>query len=278
MTKFTNALKIALKNLLSIKMGEIKTDKAVLVFDGDELVEGMEVYVLDENGEAIPAADGDYTVEDGKIIKVVEGKVAEIIDPEAEVAEENPLRESFVKQKAQGEESYDEKTRKIAEAIRAKGFDAWVVEAADDYAVAEIWAEGVANKHYRFAISWDEEGNPIVGEMTEVEQEYVPVEDIAQTEVKQEANEEVEPADEPENDPAEEETEEDRIAALEARLAEFTEGLNAIINSIAALEERIGEVEGKLAKVEAPAAEPIDENPDVKENEHKSMLSYLRKD
>lgn len=196
--KITNALKIALKSILDIKFGSVKTDKAVLVFDGEELVEGMEVYVLDENGEAIPAEDGDYTVEDGKVIKVVEGKVAEIIDPEAEVAEE-PVEET-----AQ--------------------------------------------------------------------------EEVQQEEVEQEANEDVEPADAPEVDPAAEETEEDRIAALEARLAEFTEGLNAIINSIAALEERIAEVEGKLAAVEAPAAEPIDENPDVKQNEHKSMLSYLRKD
>lgn len=197
--KITNTLKIALKNLLSIKMGEVKTDKAVLVWDGDEdLKEGDEVYVMDEEGNANPAEDGDYVTEDNKTIVVVEGKVAEIKDPEAEVAEE-PVEET-----AQ--------------------------------------------------------------------------EEVQQEEVEQEANEDVEPADAPEVDPAAEETEEDRIAALEARLAEFTEGLNAIINSIAALEERIAEVEGKLAAVEAPAAEPIDENPDVKQNEHKSMLSYLRKD
>ena len=38
--KITNALKIALKSLLSLKMGSVKTDKAVLVFDGEELKEG----------------------------------------------------------------------------------------------------------------------------------------------------------------------------------------------------------------------------------------------
>lgn len=91
--KITNALKIALKSLLSLQMGEVATDKAVLVFDGEELVEGMEVYILDEEGNAVPAADGDYTVEDGKIIRVVEGRVAEIVDPEAEVAEE-PIEEA----------------------------------------------------------------------------------------------------------------------------------------------------------------------------------------
>lgn len=273
--KITQKLKIMLKSILSIQMGEVATDKAVLIFDGEELIAGMEVFVMGEENEPVPAADGDYTTEDGKVIKVVEGKVAEIVDPEAEVAEENPLRESFVKQKAQGEESYDEKTRKIAEAIRAKGFDAWVVEAADDYAVAEIWAEGVANKHYRFAISWDEEGNPIVGEMTEVEQEYVPVEGIAQTEVKQEANEEVAPADEPE-EAAEEISIEDRVAQLESRFAAFVEGIDAVMNAIAEMENRIADLEAKMASVEAPAAEPIDEQPKVEET-HQSRLSYLRK-
>lgn len=274
----TNRLKIMLKSLLSLQLGSIATDKAELFWDGEEdLVAGMEVYVRDDAGEYESAPDGDYITEDKKTIVVVDGKVSEIKDPEAEVAEENPLKETFIKQKAEGEETYDEKTRKIAEAIRVKGFDAWVVEAADDHAVVEVWGENEA-KHYRFDITWDEEGNPIVGEMTEVEQEYVPVENIAQTEVKQEENEDVTPADEPETDPADEKTVEDRVADLEARLAEFTEGLNQIINSIAALEERIATVEGKLAKVEEPAADPVDETPDVKQNEHKNIMSYLRKD
>lgn len=191
MTKITERLKLTLKSLLSLKMGEVKTDGAVLVFDGEELVAGMEVYVLDEEGNAVPAADGDYTTEDGKVIKVVEGKVAEIVDDEAEVAE-------------------------------------------------EVAAEEV-------------------------------------TEIQEETNEEVAPAEEEvvEEEPA---TEEDRIAQLEARLAEFTEGLNTIINSIAALEDRLAEVEGKLVKVEAPAAEPIDEQPEVQETSNKTRLSYLRKD
>ena len=98
----TNRLRIMLKSLLSFQMGEVKTDKAILVFDGEELKEGMEVYVIGEDGEPVAAADGDYTVEDGKVIKVVEGKVAEIVDPEAEVAEE-PIEETAEKEIAQEE-------------------------------------------------------------------------------------------------------------------------------------------------------------------------------
>lgn len=106
--KITNSLKIALKNLLSIKMGSVQTDKAALVWDGDEdLKAGDEVFVLDENGEAVPAADGDYTTEDGKTIKVAEGRVAEIVDPEAEVAEE-PVEEEQIQEEAQEEIQQEE--------------------------------------------------------------------------------------------------------------------------------------------------------------------------
>ena len=48
--------------------------------------------MVDENGESIPAEDGDYKV-DGKTIKVVDGKVSEIVEdapasePVAESAE-----------------------------------------------------------------------------------------------------------------------------------------------------------------------------------------------
>jgi len=86
--KITQRLRILLKSMLNFQMSEVKTNKAVLVFDGDELKEGMEVYVIGEDGEPVAAEDGDYTTEDGKIIKVVEGKVAEIVDPDAEVDDE----------------------------------------------------------------------------------------------------------------------------------------------------------------------------------------------
>ena len=100
--KITERLKIMLKSILDIKFGSVETDKAVLVFDGEELKEGMEVYIIGEDGEPVAAEDGDYTTEDGKTIKVVEGKVAEIVDPEAEVAEE-PVEEAAQEEVAQEE-------------------------------------------------------------------------------------------------------------------------------------------------------------------------------
>lgn len=98
-----------------------------------------------------------------------------------------------------------------------------------------------------------------------------------ESEVKQEENLDVEIVDEPEETETEEVSIEDRVAAIEARIQEIVDGLNQIINAIAGLEGRIVEVEGKLSKVEAPAAEPVDDKPEVEQNAHKSRLSYLKK-
>ena len=74
-------------------METITTDKGELTYNG-ELAVGTEVFVMDENGESIPAEDGDYKI-DGKTIKVVDGKVSEIVEdaPVAEPASE-PVAES----------------------------------------------------------------------------------------------------------------------------------------------------------------------------------------
>lgn len=59
-------------------METITTDKGDLTYTG-ELAVGTEVFVVGEGGESTPAADGDYKVE-GKTIKVVDGKVSEIVE------------------------------------------------------------------------------------------------------------------------------------------------------------------------------------------------------
>ena len=68
----------------------IETDKGKLEWDNEEedLKAGDAVYVRDEEGNRVPAPDGDYTTEDGKVIKVSDGKVTEIVDDKAEVAPE----------------------------------------------------------------------------------------------------------------------------------------------------------------------------------------------
>ena len=76
------------KAMLKEAFAATKTDKAVLVHETEELSVGTEVFMEDEEGNRTPAEDGIYTLEDGKRVKVTEGKVEEIL--EAEAAEETP--------------------------------------------------------------------------------------------------------------------------------------------------------------------------------------------
>lgn len=80
-------------------LASVATDKGDLYYEG-ELAVGTEVFVADEEGNQVAAADGEYTLEDGKVVVAADGKVAEII----EVAEEEaPEGEDVVALKAENE-------------------------------------------------------------------------------------------------------------------------------------------------------------------------------
>ena len=89
-----NRFKAALAKLLAA-FGNVSTDKGVIAWDGDEdLKEGDAVYIEDADGNRETAPDGDYVTTDAKTIVVADGKVAEIRDPEAEVAPEPAQEET----------------------------------------------------------------------------------------------------------------------------------------------------------------------------------------
>ena len=94
--------KAALARLLA-EFGNVSTDKGVLAWDGDEdLKAGDAVYVEDAEGNRETAPDGDYVTSDNKTIVVADGKVAEIRDPEAEVAPaEEPAQEEAAQEPEQ---------------------------------------------------------------------------------------------------------------------------------------------------------------------------------
>ena len=116
-------LKVMLKALLDLKMSEVITDKATLIYDADILEEGVEVFVQDpENADkVIPAEDGEYTIEEEKKIVVVkDGKVAEVKEMEqteettettevveAEVVTETPAEDPIAEEVV--EETEDDK-------------------------------------------------------------------------------------------------------------------------------------------------------------------------
>ena len=76
----------------------VSTDKGNLIYNTDMLEVGSEVFVEDENGENVPAADGEYMLEDGRTVEVEGGKVTEIKEKEEETPAEPemPAEEQMV--------------------------------------------------------------------------------------------------------------------------------------------------------------------------------------
>lgn len=85
-------IKLELSKILA-SFSELKTDKAILYWPTDEEIrEGLEVYVLDENGEYSEAPDGEYMDEAENTIIVKDGKV-ESVTPKAEETKEEVTEE-----------------------------------------------------------------------------------------------------------------------------------------------------------------------------------------
>ena len=169
------------------KFGSVTTDKGVIYWPGDEdLKAGDRVEVEDAEGNRSAAADGEYVTGDGKTIVVVDGSVSEIRDPEAEVApegddnqEETP-EQMAAQRRAKFEESYDEKERKIADAILAtldRDAYGYLVEAGDDFAVFDTYGEfnRWGDTYHRYKVSWNEDGSAAVSDPVEVRRAFVPV-------------------------------------------------------------------------------------------------------
>lgn len=124
MTKLKK-IKAVLRSLL-VEMGEVSTDKGILIWDGDEDIKvGDAVKGVDEEGNDIEVADGEYTTEDKKVIVVAEGKVTEIKEPEEMPAEEpieKPTEELEDETPAEEpvEDEKDAKIKALEEEIKAK--------------------------------------------------------------------------------------------------------------------------------------------------------------
>ena len=167
------------------KFGSTSTDQGVIFWEGDEDLKADDsVFVEDAEGNRSAAADGEYVTEDGKTIVVVDGKVSEIRDPQAEVAPaegENEDVSAAAIHRLMASKfgmSFDEKYEAIYAALRAIGIEyPWIAEAGDDYAVVEIW-DSDKYSYTRYALSFDADGKVTLGQSTKVKRIFVP-EDFA---------------------------------------------------------------------------------------------------
>ena len=191
--------------------GSVSTDKGVIRWDGDKaLAVGDRVEMVAEDGSQSAAADGSYETESHTIV-VSAGAVTSITDRQlnaaaqqqegAEGAEQHEAQE-HQHQEQQPEEgkkhgfaavaerfakSFDEilseKMRAIYDAFADAGLDAWVIEAGETFAVAEIW-NGREWKIYRYALTFAEDGSVTLGDAVEVFPAYVTAEEKAESESK----------------------------------------------------------------------------------------------
>lgn len=133
---------LKLRNLL-LNFADIATEEGVtLMVDGDLQV-GIEAFAYDENGDVIPAADGDYTYEN-KIITVKEGVISEIKDKEVAPetpAEETPAEETPAEEEASEEEAPAEEETPAEEEVDK---DAKIAEL--EARIAELEAENAELK------------------------------------------------------------------------------------------------------------------------------------
>lgn len=81
-------------------------DGTMIYSPAAEWAEGVEVFVMDADGNPTPLTDGEYTLDNGKKIVVTEGKIASIEDapeaPSVEVTVEQEAVESYSKEQVEG--------------------------------------------------------------------------------------------------------------------------------------------------------------------------------
>ena len=244
-------IKTALAKILA-QFERVTTDKGILSFDGDELEVGMSVSLVDEEGNESKPEDGEYKTDDGIVYVIADGKCTDIkelekedttgddVEPQDEIKEEMQ-KFSLMHRMAINFESFLEKEDKIRAGLVAKGIDGWLVDAGEEYAIVGIWQEAtMADKYFKYALTWDEDGNVVIGDSIEVKPAYVPVED------EQPAAEEAPVEEKFEDEEPEEDPKDEQIKNLEAEVARLEEENGE-------LKERINELENK------PAAEPAEE-------------------
>lgn len=198
----------------------VTSDKGTLKWEGDEAIKvGDTITIVAEDGTESSAEDGEYVTAELKI-EIENGAVKSIeeIEKEDETNKETVEEDNFAKKRVEAFElSYNEKERKIYDAIREKlGKDEYfyIVEAGDNYAVVVIYDEDYNEKYYRYELEWDGDDVKVVGDREEVKSAYIPVDEEAPLKEK--------PVEEKQDDA------EERLKAIEERLDKIEEALKNI--------------------------------------------------
>ena len=129
-----------------MKLGKVETENGVLIYEGEVLTEGMEVFIEDEDGNIVPAPDGmygEYKVVDGKIAPAEEPAEPEA-EPEAEPVEqaEEPEAEPAAEPEPEAEpepDKYEERIAALEAAVaEMKAMIAELISAKEDMEFSQL--------------------------------------------------------------------------------------------------------------------------------------------
>lgn len=103
-------IKDMIKSVL-VEFAAVSTDKGILYAESEDLQEGMEV--TNEEGQSVE--DGDYTLEDGTIVTVVNSVIEKIEKPEIEETVEDDVTEEVETAEEETEETVEDVTEETTE-------------------------------------------------------------------------------------------------------------------------------------------------------------------
>jgi hypothetical protein len=97
-----------------------------IMTDADAFAVGVSAFVVNDEGERIPLPDGDYQLQDGSMLVVAEGAVAEMKEAEAEVEAEEEKEEEMKAEEVTEEvqASSEVLTREAVEGMIAEAIEA----------------------------------------------------------------------------------------------------------------------------------------------------------
>jgi len=109
-----HGVKLSVEETTAPETFEVKMMAEAALMDGTmiyspaaEIAEGVEIFVMDADGNPSPLADGEYTLDNGKMIVVASGLIASIAEAEepsteVEVTVEQEVAETYSKEQVEG--------------------------------------------------------------------------------------------------------------------------------------------------------------------------------
>jgi hypothetical protein len=115
-------IKAQLKSLMEVKLAQHKAGDLIIITEEDMIGIDSEVYYQDEAGNNVALEDGEYTLDSGEVISVLNGKVVSIKKQEKVVEEviEDIVEETEMQEEVVVEEKVDENGVVISDEFKKK--------------------------------------------------------------------------------------------------------------------------------------------------------------